>query len=179
MPKTKQDGDTRPGEASLAALATQAALPTVNKPKRIRKPKSSHGIRGRFAPPLVAALEYMGREGVPLSVAAERAGMQPNSLKIALRKPHVKTALNQIIADVRSGAAQAAYLRINHLGVVAESENVRLEANKWVAGVDNIAPVRRVEGRYQVSHSFGGFMFDDDGTVDVTPDDTSSETDSD
>jgi hypothetical protein len=104
-------------------------------------------------------LEIMAYEGVSLPLAAERAGMAISSAKKAMAKPHVKTSFNQLVADIRANAGQAAYLRIARLSEEATSETVRLEASKWVAGVDGLAPVKRVEGKHTVSHTFGGFEY--------------------
>lgn len=109
--------------------------------------------------------------------------MQYASLRDALRKPHIVTHFNQLVSEVRKNAGQSAFLRINHLGSDAKSETVRLEANKWVAGVDNIAPVKRVEAAVNHRHSFAGFdygtgapLLDTGATIDHAPlDDASSE----
>jgi hypothetical protein len=42
----------------------------------------------------------------------------------------------------------------------AASETVKLDAYKWIAGVDNIAPIKRVEGRMTHTHAFQWFGFD-------------------
>lgn len=118
---------------------------------------------------LKTALEAMAHEGLSLPLAAAHAKMNILSLKAAFRKNHVKQAYNQLITDIRNNAGQSAYLRINHLSQTADSETVKLEANKWVAGVDNIAPIKRVEGRISHIHAFAGFAFGDDEAVDVTP----------
>lgn len=117
------------------------------------------GRRGRLSAQLKTVIELMAYEGLPLPVAAERANMAVASAKDAFRKPHVKQALNQLVTEIRSGAAQAAYLRINHMSHSVSSEDVKLRANQWVAGVDGIAAVKKVEGRHTHNHTFGGFEF--------------------
>jgi hypothetical protein len=108
---------------------------------------------------MATALEHMAYEGVDLREAAQRAGIKHESAIKAMRKPHVKQALNQLIAAIRENAGQAAYLRLNHMSKTASSETVKMEANKWVAGVDGIAALKRVEGKHTVSHTFGGFEY--------------------
>ena len=124
---------------------------------RATKPKGAK--RARISPKLATMLEIMAYEGVSLPLAAERAGMAVSSAKKAMAKPHVKTSFNQLVADIRANAGQAAYLRIVRLSEEATSETVRLEAGKWVAGVDGIAALKKVESRHAVSHTFGGFAF--------------------
>lgn len=115
-------------------------------------------------------MEIMANEGVALPIAAQRAGASVQAMKQAFRRPHVKQAYNQLIADIRANAAQGAYLRINHISQTAQSETVKLDANKWVAGVDGIAAVKRIEGKHSVNHTFGGFEYGHD-MQDVTPGD--------
>ena len=129
--------------------------------------------RVRISPGMKACIEFMAYEGIPLHAAAQRAGITRDAAVRAFHRPHVKAAYNQLVADIRNSAAQQAYLRMNHLSQTADSEAVRLEANKWVAGVGNIAPLKRVEGRFTHEASFKGFAFGDyeeDESVDVTPD---------
>lgn len=140
------------------------------------RPARAKGITvRRMSEQLKTALEAMAHEGLSLPLAATRAKMNILSLKAAFRKNHVKQAYNHLIADIRNNAGQSAYLRINHLSQTAESETVRLESNKWVAGVDNIAPIKRVEGRISHTHAFAGFAFGEDEAVDVTPPDLPSD----
>ena len=113
-----------------------------------------------------SALEVMALEGVTPDIAAQRVGMNVRSLKAALRKPHVKALFNQMVKDVRENAAQAAYLRINHMATVAESERLKFDASRWVAGVDGISPVTKSQGTMQHTHNFGGFTFDEGDTID-------------
>jgi len=119
------------------------------------------------------AIELMASEGLTAKQAAPRAGMKLQSLQKALRRKHVIASVNQLSAEIRSGAAQRAFHRIDHAGATAKSEAVKLEANKWVAGVGNIAPVKRIEGRMSHSVTFGGFDYGETEPepIDVTPGD--------
>lgn len=120
---------------------------------------------------LKQAIEAMAYEGLSIPFAAQRVGMSVDSLKAAFRKTHVKQSYNQLVRDIRDGAGQEAYMRINHLSQTANSENVKLDANRWIAGVDNIAPIKRVEGRMSHTHVFKGFDFDEPDPKDITPPD--------
>jgi predicted DNA-binding protein (UPF0251 family) len=135
------------------------------------KPQRTKGVvRARLSAQTKAAIELMAYEGLELPEAAEKAGMQVNSLKDAMRKNHVKQAYNQLVTEIRSGSAIRAFLRVNRLSAVAKSEDVRLRAGQWVAGVGDIAPIRRVEGRHSHHVSFAGFDMDLN-PLDITPDD--------
>lgn len=117
----------------------------------------------------VHALEAMAFEGLPLPRAAEQFNIRPDNLLRAFDRPHVRTAFNQVVKAIRDNAAQAAYLRINHMSLTASSEQVKLKANAWVAGVDGISPVQKVQGQHQINHSFGGFDYGDIVEGEVEP----------
>ena len=133
------------------------------------------GVAGRFkprvSPQMREVIRIMAEEGEDLATAAQRVGIVKSSAIRAFNKPHVRSLYNQHVADIRANAAQAAYLRMNHLSKTAKSEQVKAEANKWVAGVDGIAALKRVEGRMHHQHTFGGFDYSEAGPiVDVSPD---------
>lgn len=143
----------------------------IAQPKPI-KPRD--GQRAVLRAALKKALYLMGVEGLPIHEAAQQAGMTLTGLRAALRKPHIKQVLNNLIREVRENAGQAAWLRINHMAIHEKSPAVRLDANKWVAGVDNIAPLKRVEGKMQINHGFSGFVFARPEPKNITPPDTES-----
>ena len=110
----------------------------------------------------VQALEMMANEGVSLAEASKVVGIRKANLERAFDIPDVRVAYNKLIRHIRDNAAQEAYLRIVELSKNADSEHVRADCNKWLAGVDGIAPVKRVESKYHHTHQFGGFQYDDE-----------------
>lgn len=128
----------------------------------------------RISAKMRTTLQHMAQEGVDLTIAAQRAGMNVEAAKNAFRRPHVKAALNQMIKEVRDNAAQMAYLRINKISQDAKSDRTRLDANKWLAGVDGISPVQKVEGNHRHNVTFGGFEYSGPEPVDVTPENSES-----
>lgn len=127
--------------------------------------------RVRISEQMREVIRLMADEGIDIATAAQRVGIVKSSAIRAFNKPHVRSLYNQHVADIRANAAQAAYLRMNHLSKTATSEQVRADANKWVAGVDGIAALKRVEGRMHHQHTFGGFDYSEAGPiVDVSPD---------
>ena len=123
------------------------------------------------------ALELMAFEGIPPMEAAKRAQCDQSTLYKALKKTKVKVALNQVINAIRKNAAQAAWLRIQHLSVTGSSERLKFDANRWIAGVDGISPVQKVEGRVSHNVQFTGFDYPDLGAKDITPKDIQSHDD--
>ena len=128
---------------------------------------NSHGIdlsppsfKGmRLAKKTIKALEAMAYEGLSLHVAADRTEIRRSNLQRAFESPKVKQTFNQIIDFIQSNAAQAAYLRMVDLAQNAKSEHVRADCNKWMAGVDGIAPIKRVQSQNQHAVTFGGFDY--------------------
>lgn len=125
--------------------------------------------RLRISDEMRECVRIMVEEGLPLPMAAEKANITRCTAVKAIQRPHVKALHNQMLKDLKDNAAQQAYLRINSLSITADSERLKYDANRWVAGVDGISPVTKVEGRHHHSHSFGGFDYPDLDPIDVTP----------
>ena len=115
------------------------------------------------------ALEAMAYEGLSPTQAADRFGIRRDNFSRVMKRPAVRQAYTALVGAIRDNAAQAAYMRINEMSMNAKSERVRLKANEWIAGVDGIAKVQRVEGRMRHQVIFGGFEYPDLETKDVTP----------
>ncbi len=131
-------------------------------------------FRTRISAEARAAVTIMATEGVSRAEAAERADITDDALRRALKRPHVRRLFNQIVKEVRDNAAQAAYLKINHLSDTADNERLKYDANRWIAGVDGISPVQKVQGTHSHRHEFGGFVFDDSDVIDGTATDSQS-----
>lgn len=129
-------------------------------PPRAKRPQGVQRVR--VSREMIAVLEVMADAGLKIRDAARRVGMNPDSAVRAFNRQHTKAAYNQMVKDIRNNAGQKAFLRINHLAQHADSETVKLEANRWLAGVDGLAPVRRVEGAVAFLHQFSGFDYDDE-----------------
>ncbi len=119
----------------------------------------------------IEALEAMAYEGLSLHLAAKRADIRVDNFNRTFSNPRVRRVYNQVVKSIRDNAAQQAYIRMVGLAQTSQSDHVRLEANKWIAGVDGIAAVKRVEGKMHHTHAFGGFEYDEPEAVDITPED--------
>lgn len=125
-----------------------------------------------------AALEDMAFNGTPLHLSAQKHGVRVDNFMRAFSRPHVRKAFNSIVAGIRENAAIGAYLRIQERATSAASEHVRQRADEWIAGVDGLAPLKRVESKHSHSHTFGGFDYGGitiEGSV--SPDNQSAGTD--
>lgn len=144
-----------------------------NNPATVKKKQT----RLRISKEMRECVELMATRGLPLPQAAELSNITKDSAARAMKKSHVLALLNQRVKDVRDNAAQMAYLRINHQAMTAGNARLRFDANRWVAGVDGISPVQKVQGQHQHSHSFTGFSYPDLDTIEGTTGDTKSPAD--
>lgn len=149
----------------LEAIASETELPSFE----------GLGIGARS----VQALELMVTEGLDAEIAAKRVGLRTNNFRRTFNLPQVRTAYIQAVKFLRQGAGQRAFRRIDHLAQTAQSEHVRLEGNKWVAGVEGLAPVKRVEGKFDINHTFGGFDYGEDADHTDTVDSSAYEVETD
>lgn len=128
--------------------------------------ESAKAERRRFQKPLLQALYLMvyGDEtGQTLSraEAAERVGMTDHGMYIALRKAHVKSALNAMKRDFREGAGWAGYRHMVHLMTSATSEHVQRQAAEFVAKDAGYGAERHehhVSGK--IEHQVSGYVLD-------------------
>lgn len=126
----------------------------------------------RISPRVRKAIAYMVWDAMDRTAAAERAGITSDNLRKALKQPKVKALMAQEFKELREGAPIEAYANIRELGHTAKSEDVRLRSNQWVAGVDGLAPVTKVQGQMKVSHAFEGFAYPGatiEGTASTVP----------
>ena len=133
---------------------------------------------GKFAPEIKGKLRkailLMATEGISRPLAAKRVGMRPDNLAAAMRRPQTITLFNQTVRDIRDNAAQAAYLKINHLAETTVNERMKFDSSRWIAGVDGISPVQKVQGTHHHMHQFGGFTYDEPDTIEGAVSDTQS-----
>jgi len=153
------------------------ALPAEQKKKKDKpQPREKNGkfmpdVRGKVRDAVIA----MADEGISDNLAAKRYGIRIDNLRRATARPHVKAFFKQRLQETQQNSAQQAFMRNIQLSQTSDSDHVKADLNKWVAGVGGISPVQKVSGTMQHNHSFGGFVYDEPDTVDVTPNDTTSE----
>lgn len=89
-------------------------------------------FKGRIRPALSVAIKAIVHEGLTITDAAKRAGLQRESLSKALIKPHVvayRSAVKRAWLDNETGKA---WVRVAQLCNEATSEDVRLKAAKLI-----------------------------------------------
>lgn len=143
MTEAKQSSSTHPDTIDTEGEAP--ALPTFDGCNLTKRYK--------------AALEQMAYEGASLHVAARENGIRTDNFIKAFNRPHVRKRYNAIVSAIREGAAVQSYLRIQRRAESALSEHVRQRADEWIAGVDGLSPLKRVEGKHSHTHTFGGFDY--------------------
>jgi hypothetical protein len=114
-----------------------AALATVTvQHERAARPKQV-----RISARVKTAVEAMVDEGLNRAEAALKAGITDNALYIALRKPEVLAYRNERMKVIRTSAGSQTIFNIAGLASSAQSEAVKLDANKWLAGTDPHDPI--------------------------------------
>lgn len=114
------------------------------------------------------AVTLMVWEGSNRKEAAERAGITESALYKAMRQPKVKALYAAEMEEFRQSAPTKAFRDICTLADSAKSEEVRLRASMWVAGVGGVAPVKNVRVEAKVTHGFEDYDYAQDAK-DVTP----------
>ena len=141
------------------------AIPNIPKSLPVDfKPPSFKGLK--LGTNNVEALEAMEHQGLSSHKAAKRIGIRNSNLRRANERPHLRQVFRELVDFVRVNGAQEAYLRIVELSQTAKSETVRLEANKWLAGIDGVGPVAKMQALHPVTST----GFDYSGKDDVTAD---------
>lgn len=120
------------------------------------------------------AIEAMAWEGLPPHLSAARYGIRTDNLNRAIARPKVRKALNQLLKEVRENAGQQAYFGIVHMSHASQNDRLRFDAKRFVAGVDGISPVQKVQGQHSHAHSFQGFDYGEIEAKDITPTDSPS-----
>lgn len=83
-------------------------------------------------PALRAALISLVHDGLTISAAAEKAGLQRESLSKALKKPHVQAALADVRRAWSTNETAKAWLVVARLAEGAASEDVQLKAARTI-----------------------------------------------
>ena len=157
-PASNRQSPTMPKQAPLPS--PYRTIPNPIEPRSKRKAPISKPIR--------RAVEAIIWEGLGRAEAAERAGIKEDTLYRALRRPHVLKLMKEEHVKLRQGAPFKAYSRIERMAEQADSEHVKMDANKWIAGVDGLAPVSKLDVQANVRHSFVDYDYSE--AVDITPD---------
>lgn len=126
--------------------------------------KHNPGRKLRISARVKDALSLMVYEGKSRKEAANTAGITDHGLYQALSRPHVKAYRNKLLADLRDSAAARSVARVDRLADTAQSEHVKLEANKWLAGLEGVSPVQRSE-----THITGELTVSPGYVIDLTP----------
>jgi hypothetical protein len=101
--------------------------------------------RQRVSGKVMAAIEAIVFEALPVNAASEKAGLSRHGLYKAMRKPPVMAYYRGQLEVLRESAGPAGVAKVVSLMHAAGSEHVQLAAAQWAAGIQGIAPVQRSE----------------------------------
>lgn len=125
------------------------ALQTVE----VQHERASRPRQVRISPNVRRAIEHMVSDGLSRQAAAEKAGIQDNTLYIALRKPEVLAYRNECMRVIRTSEAARSVKRIGDLAESATSETVKFESNKFLLATDPTDPIIPTQ-RTETAHRF-------------------------
>lgn len=91
------------------------------------------------------AIRYMVEEGLSRPDAAQKANLTDHGLYQALRNPLVLAYRRELLEVLRTSEAARCIARGAKLADAAQSESVRNDANKWLAGLDGLSPITKTE----------------------------------
>lgn len=130
-------------------LNVGVALETVEvQHERANKPRQV-----RISPNVRRAIDLMVQDGLSRQAAAEKAGIQDNTLYIALRKPEVLAYRNECMRVIRTSEAARSVKRIGDLAESATSQTVKFESNKFLLATDPTDPIVPTQ-RTETAHRF-------------------------
>jgi hypothetical protein len=117
-----------PSKQSVQALSAQAQKAAALIKKEKKAPRATPKQR--------IAIHAMVFEGLKRSEAAKVAGMSDEALRVAFTKPYVLAYLNAQQEMLRTSMRPRALNRIGELMDKADSDRVRLDAAKYIDGMD-------------------------------------------
>lgn len=91
------------------------------------------------------SIDHMVFTGAKRADAAQFSGITDKALYTALTLPHVLAYLNTQQQVLRTSAAARSIARVDNLADESESDHVKLDANKFLLGIEGISPVARSE----------------------------------
>jgi uncharacterized membrane protein YdfJ with MMPL/SSD domain len=115
-----------------AKTASDYAVPAQKAAAQIRKEKKAIKI----TPKQRALVDAMVGDGLPRKDAAKAVGITDETARASLLKPQVLAYLNQQKEMLRTSLQPRALLRIGSLIDKADSDRVRLDAAKYIDGMD-------------------------------------------
>lgn len=91
------------------------------------------------------AVELMISQARKRADAAQQAGLTDDALYRALKKPEVQALMRERLADLRKSEAARSIARMADIADTGRSEAAKVEANKWLAGIEGVRPAERVQ----------------------------------
>jgi hypothetical protein len=107
-------------------------------------PAKQERISGRIR----IAVDAMVLDALPRAKAAAKAGISEHGLYKALRKPPTMAYMRAQMQMLRESAASRTIAKAEKLMDEAASEHVQADMTKWLAGLEGIAPVQRIENTH-------------------------------
>lgn len=119
--------------------------PSANGPRLVRLSRN-----------IKTVIDLMVHDGAKLTDALETVGITRGAYLKASTKAEFAAYQQEAMRVLRKGEASRTIARAVQLADGAESEHVKLQANTWIAGLENIMPVQRTENVHLHQHVIPG-----------------------
>jgi hypothetical protein len=130
----------------------------MRKPPYTRRKTPPHERKERISAAARALVSYMVNDGDSRSQAAARAGISDHWAYQLLRKPSVRGLRNEMLGSLRESEAARSIARAANLADNSISDHVRLDATKWLAEIEGVAPLARSNVRVDHVHHAPGLV---------------------
>lgn len=101
----------------------------------------------------------MVHKGQKRDVAAQGAGITDDAMRKAMHKPDVLAYMHAQQQALRTSAAARSIARIDTLADDSESDHVKLDANKFLLGIEGVSVVQKSESLNVHKHLMPGMTF--------------------
>lgn len=102
----------------------------------------------RISARVKVAIDRMVHDAQKRPEAAKTAGLTDDALRKAMHKPEVLAYLNAQQGVLRTSARARSIARVDNLADDSESDHVKLEANKFLLGIEGITAAQRIESTH-------------------------------
>lgn len=140
----------------------------------VKKGDNSHLTGPRLTAKHRKIMHNMIHKGQSLWDAAIEVNLSFEAAQRLNDKPLFWDTYAQEVEKLRENGSAVAYATIHRLQTQDVGAGVKLNAAKWVAGVDGVAPVTKLEAKHQHHVKFEGFRYERPSMKDVTPGDSTS-----
>ena len=119
-------------------------------------------------------VKLIATRGHTVEEAAKELNYKLEYAQSLFERVEFQQAIIEAIDAARENAAHKAWATMYFLMTEGGSDRIKFEAARWIAGVEGMSPVAKVDARVAHNVSFGGFAYPTLKAKDATPPDNQS-----